>query len=182
MHIFLDKLYHVSMCVCVCCRIGTRSRWHTWSCRNSVAVQITATQRMKRSCFWCRTSTTSSPWAGFMSVSTSHDISAFSAYVIHISHIDPIACNVMKWVWISCSPPTPSCWAPWASNDLEMIISPYVRQRLTVLSDVWQIRCAPQTHPTQTAFLSSVDLHTHCSYQMMLPESIAIVCSPKFNE
>ncbi|ROI74397.1 STAM-binding protein-like A [Anabarilius grahami] len=44
------------------------------------------------------------------------------------------------------------------------------------------IRCAPQTHPTQTAFLSSVDLHTHCSYQMMLPESIAIVCSPKFNE
>lgn len=39
-----------------------------------------------------------------------------------------------------------------------------------------------QTHPTQTAFLSSVDLHTHCSYQMMLPESIAIVCSPKFQE
>lgn len=38
------------------------------------------------------------------------------------------------------------------------------------------------THPTQTAFLSSVDLHTHCSYQLMLPESIAIVCSPKFNE
>ncbi|KAK9522125.1 hypothetical protein VZT92_018611 [Zoarces viviparus] len=38
------------------------------------------------------------------------------------------------------------------------------------------------THPTQTAFLSSVDLHTHCSYQMMMPEAIAIVCSPKFNE
>ncbi|KAJ8263177.1 hypothetical protein COCON_G00156340 [Conger conger] len=38
------------------------------------------------------------------------------------------------------------------------------------------------THPTQTAFLSSVDLHTHCSYQIMLPESIAIVCSPKFKE
>uniref|UniRef100_A0A915JYB4 USP8 dimerisation domain-containing protein n=1 Tax=Romanomermis culicivorax TaxID=13658 RepID=A0A915JYB4_ROMCU len=38
------------------------------------------------------------------------------------------------------------------------------------------------THPTQTAFLSSVDLHTHCSYQLMLPEAIAIVCSPKFNE
>ncbi|XP_053574105.1 STAM-binding protein [Bombina bombina] len=38
------------------------------------------------------------------------------------------------------------------------------------------------THPTQTAFLSSVDLHTHCSYQMILPESIAIVCSPKFQE
>uniref|UniRef100_W5KDA0 STAM binding protein b n=1 Tax=Astyanax mexicanus TaxID=7994 RepID=W5KDA0_ASTMX len=38
------------------------------------------------------------------------------------------------------------------------------------------------THPTQTAFLSSVDLHTHCSYQLMLPEAIAIVCSPKFNQ
>ncbi|MEQ2276215.1 hypothetical protein XENORESO_015839, partial [Xenotaenia resolanae] len=42
--------------------------------------------------------------------------------------------------------------------------------------------CVSQTHPTQTAFLSSVDLHTHCSYQIMLPEAIAIVCSPKFNE
>ncbi|NXA43853.1 STABP protein, partial [Eudromia elegans] len=38
------------------------------------------------------------------------------------------------------------------------------------------------THPTQTAFLSSVDLHTHCSYQMMLPESVAIVCAPKYQE
>ncbi|NXY89417.1 STALP protease, partial [Alcedo cyanopectus] len=38
------------------------------------------------------------------------------------------------------------------------------------------------THPTQTAFLSSVDLHTHCSYQLMLPEAIAIVCSPKHND
>ncbi|KAF9432559.1 hypothetical protein BGZ76_010632 [Entomortierella beljakovae] len=35
------------------------------------------------------------------------------------------------------------------------------------------------THPTQTCFMSSVDLHTHCSYQLMLPEAIAIVCAPK---
>ncbi|KAL2001527.1 hypothetical protein VTN02DRAFT_1643 [Thermoascus thermophilus] len=34
------------------------------------------------------------------------------------------------------------------------------------------------THPTQTCFMSSRDLHTHCGYQMMLPESIAIVCAP----
>ncbi|KAK6544197.1 hypothetical protein TWF694_000901 [Orbilia ellipsospora] len=34
------------------------------------------------------------------------------------------------------------------------------------------------THPTQTCFMSSVDLHTHCGYQMMLRESIAIVCAP----
>ncbi|CAL8076876.1 unnamed protein product [Calicophoron daubneyi] len=38
------------------------------------------------------------------------------------------------------------------------------------------------THPTQTAFLSSVDLHSQLSYQITLPESIAIVCAPKFNE
>ncbi|KAM7330112.1 hypothetical protein ACRRTK_011725 [Alexandromys fortis] len=38
------------------------------------------------------------------------------------------------------------------------------------------------THPTQTAFLSSVDLHTHCSYQLMLPEAVAIVCSPKHKD
>ncbi|KAN0064144.1 hypothetical protein ACQY0O_003311 [Thecaphora frezii] len=34
------------------------------------------------------------------------------------------------------------------------------------------------THPTQTCFLSSLDLHTHVAYQGMLPEAIAIVCSP----
>jgi proteasome lid subunit RPN8/RPN11 len=33
-------------------------------------------------------------------------------------------------------------------------------------------------HPRYEAFLSSVDLHTHFSYQMMLPESIAIVWAP----
>ncbi|XP_034049887.1 AMSH-like protease isoform X2 [Thalassophryne amazonica] len=38
------------------------------------------------------------------------------------------------------------------------------------------------THPTQTAFLSSVDLHTHCSYQLMLPEAVAVVCAPKHND
>lgn len=34
------------------------------------------------------------------------------------------------------------------------------------------------THPTQTCFMSSRDLHTHCSYQVMMPESIAVVCAP----
>ncbi|KAL2865832.1 putative endosome-associated ubiquitin isopeptidase (AmsH) [Aspergillus lucknowensis] len=34
------------------------------------------------------------------------------------------------------------------------------------------------THPTQTCFMSSRDLHTHCGYQLMLAESIAIVCAP----
>ncbi|GAA6045229.1 hypothetical protein NBRC10513_007616 [Rhodotorula toruloides] len=35
------------------------------------------------------------------------------------------------------------------------------------------------THPTQTIFLSSLDLHTHASYQLMLAEAIAVVCSPR---
>ncbi|KAE8386408.1 hypothetical protein BDV23DRAFT_142320 [Aspergillus alliaceus] len=34
------------------------------------------------------------------------------------------------------------------------------------------------THPTQTCFMSSRDLHTHSGYQVMMPESIAIVCAP----
>ncbi|XP_008187742.1 STAM-binding protein isoform X3 [Acyrthosiphon pisum] len=38
------------------------------------------------------------------------------------------------------------------------------------------------THPSQTSFMSSVDLHTHYSYQLMMPEAIAIVCAPKYNE
>jgi STAM-binding protein len=38
------------------------------------------------------------------------------------------------------------------------------------------------THPTQTCFMSSRDLHTHCAYQAMMPESIAIVCAPRMNE
>ncbi|KAH3679851.1 hypothetical protein WICMUC_000594 [Wickerhamomyces mucosus] len=35
------------------------------------------------------------------------------------------------------------------------------------------------THPTQSCFLSSIDLHTHNSYQLMLPEAIALVCAPR---
>jgi STAM-binding protein len=35
------------------------------------------------------------------------------------------------------------------------------------------------THPTQTCFMSSRDLHTHGGYQVQLPESIAIVCAPR---
>jgi len=34
------------------------------------------------------------------------------------------------------------------------------------------------THPQQTCFLSSIDLHTHCAYQTMLDEAIAIVMAP----
>ena len=38
------------------------------------------------------------------------------------------------------------------------------------------------THPTQTCFMSSRDLHTHGGYQVMMPESIAMVCAPSKGE
>eukprot|EP00850_Spirogloea_muscicola_P003100 SM000012S25362 [mRNA] locus=s12:628484:632795:- [translate_table: standard] len=34
------------------------------------------------------------------------------------------------------------------------------------------------THPSQSCFMSSIDLHTHYSYQVMLPEAVAIVMAP----
>ncbi|XP_030365933.1 STAM-binding protein isoform X1 [Strigops habroptila] len=72
----------------------------------------------------------------------------------------------------------------------QVIVPRELCQKFLQLADANTIRgvetcgilCGKLTHPTQTAFLSSVDLHTHCSYQMMLPESIAIVCSPKYQE
>eukprot|EP00128_Syssomonas_multiformis_P014389 Colp12_sorted_trinity150504_noHs@33951 len=38
------------------------------------------------------------------------------------------------------------------------------------------------THPSQTCFMSSLDLHTHCGYQLMLPEAVAIVCAPRHQD
>ncbi|XP_024963609.1 AMSH-like ubiquitin thioesterase 1 isoform X1 [Cynara cardunculus var. scolymus] len=35
------------------------------------------------------------------------------------------------------------------------------------------------THPTQSCFMSSIDVHTHYAYQIMLPEAIAIVMAPR---
>lgn len=34
------------------------------------------------------------------------------------------------------------------------------------------------THPSQSCFMSSIDLHTHYSYQIMLQEAIAVVMAP----
>ncbi|KAL8142398.1 hypothetical protein V2J09_015430 [Rumex salicifolius] len=34
------------------------------------------------------------------------------------------------------------------------------------------------THPSQSCFMSSIDLHTQYSYQVMVPEAIAIVVAP----
>ncbi|GAA5862368.1 hypothetical protein JCM3774_002493 [Rhodotorula dairenensis] len=48
------------------------------------------------------------------------------------------------------------------------------QQKETLLTLGWI-----HTHPTQSIFLSSLDLHTHASYQRLLPEAIAVVCSPR---
>src|SRR5690348_7076016 len=34
------------------------------------------------------------------------------------------------------------------------------------------------THPNHDCFLSSVDMHTHCSYQFLLKEAVAVVVAP----
>ncbi|XP_059108590.1 STAM-binding protein-like [Peromyscus eremicus] len=59
-------------------------------------------------------------------------------------------------------------------NEEELL---FVQEELGLLTLGWI-----HTHPTQTAFLSSVDLHTHFCYQKMLPESIAVVCAPKYKQ
>ncbi|KAI9222057.1 hypothetical protein BC828DRAFT_379397, partial [Blastocladiella britannica] len=38
------------------------------------------------------------------------------------------------------------------------------------------------THPTQSCFMSSVDLHNHLGYQICLDEAIAVVVSPRHGE
>lgn len=38
------------------------------------------------------------------------------------------------------------------------------------------------THPSQSCFLSSVDLHTQFSYQRQLDEAIGIVMAPSYKE
>lgn len=35
------------------------------------------------------------------------------------------------------------------------------------------------THPSQSCFLSSLDLHTQAGYQALLPEAVAVVCAPQ---
>eukprot|EP00164_Ancoracysta_twista_P005272 GFYU01007214.1.p1 GENE.GFYU01007214.1~~GFYU01007214.1.p1 ORF type:complete len:133 (+),score=24.38 GFYU01007214.1:53-400(+) len=35
------------------------------------------------------------------------------------------------------------------------------------------------THPSQTCFLSSIDVHTQFSYQTLMPEAVAIVMAPQ---
>ena len=36
------------------------------------------------------------------------------------------------------------------------------------------------THPTQSAFLSSIDVHTQHGYQSLCAEAVAVVCAPLY--
>ncbi|XP_024314813.1 AMSH-like ubiquitin thioesterase 2 isoform X4 [Brachypodium distachyon] len=49
---------------------------------------------------------------------------------------------------------------------------------VTMLIIPKQDATAHSTHPSQTCFLSSIDLHTQYSYQVMFPEAVAIVAAP----
>lgn len=57
------------------------------------------------------------------------------------------------------------------THDEETLLN--VQTKLDLLTLGWI-----HTHPSQSCFLSSIDLHTQYSYQLMMPESIAIVCAP----
>lgn len=61
-----------------------------------------------------------------------------------------------------------------AINEEEIM---FEQERLQLITLGWI-----HTHPSQQSFLSSIDLHTHAPYQKMLPEAIAIVVAPKYNE
>jgi STAM-binding protein len=61
-----------------------------------------------------------------------------------------------------------------ATKDEEAFFEYCNREELMVLGWI-------HTHPSQTCFMSSVDLHTHAGYQLMMKESIAIVCAPSKN-
>ncbi|ORX68822.1 Mov34-domain-containing protein [Linderina pennispora] len=58
-------------------------------------------------------------------------------------------------------------------NEEELVVT---QMQLELLTLGWI-----HTHPSQTCFMSSLDLHTHFSYQQFMPEAIAIVCSPKYD-
>lgn len=64
----------------------------------------------------------------------------------------------------------PWVWFPQALNEEEIFEVQFAKE----LYPMGWIH----THPTQTCFLSSVDVHTHAGYQTMLDEAMAIVMAP----
>jgi len=83
-------------------------------------------------------------------------------------------CRTDKYIVTTLLIPNQSGGQDWCAmeND-DMIVQFQERRFLVTLGWI-------HTHPTQTCFMSSCDLHTHAPYQQMLPEAFAIVCAPHF--
>uniref|UniRef100_A0A3N7FKR3 MPN domain-containing protein n=1 Tax=Populus trichocarpa TaxID=3694 RepID=A0A3N7FKR3_POPTR len=80
-----------------------------------------------------------------------------------------------------------SCNQPSASGVLQDVhISPLLMEDFLELArentekdlETCGVLGAFLTHPSQSCFMSSIDLHTHFSYQAMVPEAFAIVMAP----
>lgn len=83
--------------------------------------------------------------------------------------------SVNNALFISCLViPQQTCTSDTCETDNEEAVMEFcMREDLMVFGWI-------HTHPTQTCFMSSRDLHTQSGYQVMMPESIAIVCAPRF--
>lgn len=82
--------------------------------------------------------------------------------------------SVNNALFISCLViPQQTCTSDTCETDNEEAVMEFcMREDLMVFGWI-------HTHPTQTCFMSSRDLHTQSGYQVMMPESIAIVCAPR---
>lgn len=82
--------------------------------------------------------------------------------------------SVNNALFISCLViPQQTCTTDTCETDNEEAVMEFcMREDLMVFGWI-------HTHPTQTCFMSSRDLHTQSGYQVMMPESIAIVCAPR---
>ncbi|GMN56754.1 hypothetical protein TIFTF001_025870 [Ficus carica] len=78
--------------------------------------------------------------------------------------------------------PTPTA-SPWLKTKASTsTLTSHLLEHSTVDQQFWiepPSSAHPVTHPTQSCFMSSIDVHTHYSYQIMLPESVAIVMAPR---
>ena len=64
------------------------------------------------------------------------------------------------------------------ANTVEMLDD--TRVGMYIIDNGLQVLGWIHTHPSQSAFLSSVDLHTQHTYQALLPEAVAVVCAPTY--
>ncbi|KAL1244649.1 STAM-binding protein [Trichinella spiralis] len=89
-------------------------------------------------------------------------------------------CGILSGKLIQSSFVVTHVIVPKQSGTSNSCVAHHEEEMFTIQDDLGLITLGwIHTHPTQSAFLSSVDLHTHCSYQLLFPEAVAIVCAPK---